>query len=180
MTKLLTMTKQKRFNRDLFKILLFLFILALPTNHIVQAQFIYQDGTQIKDGSGNDIYFKGMNLGNWLLWEGYLMMGYYGYRTHSQFLMGIENAYGPTKAKEIEHEWLLNYVTEQTIIELKNLGFNSVRIPFHHNMFWDGNNTTDHGFQYFDRLIQYCKNQGMYILLDILMDWPLISSMTKL
>ncbi|UII26442.1 cellulase family glycosylhydrolase [Fulvivirga maritima] len=114
---------------------------------------------------------KGINLGNWLLWEGYLMMGDFEYRTHTQFFDGVKSAFGGdlNQAIEFEHQWRLNYVNEQTIIDLKNMGFNSVRIPFHFNLFWDWNSysASDRGFQYIDRVVDFCRAHGMYVLLDM-------------
>ena len=136
-----------------------------------QAQYVKAQGTQILDENGSPIYFRGINLGNWLLWEGYLMMGDFEYRTHTQFFDGVKNAVGGDlgQAIEFEHQWRMNYVNEQTIIDLKNLGFNSVRIPFHFNLFWDYGSygVTNRGFQYFDRVINWCRAHDMYVLLDM-------------
>ncbi|MEQ8580891.1 MAG: carbohydrate-binding protein [Marinoscillum sp.] len=137
----------------------------------VHAQYVHTQGTQIVDESNNPLYFRGINLGNWLLWEGYLMMGDYNFRTHTQFFNGVKDAFGGnlTQAIEFEHQWRLNYVNEQAIIDLKNQGFNSVRIPFHFNLFWDYNSSSpsNRGFQYLDQVINYCRNNGMYVLLDM-------------
>lgn len=154
-------------HKSCFSLLLLLFLLNayLPS----QAQFVRTEGTQIVDPKGNPIYFSGMNLGNWLLWEGYLMMGDFNYRTHTQFFNSVKSAFGGDlgQAMEFEHQWRLNYVTPQTIAALKNMGFNSVRVPFHYNLFWDGSGLTDRGFQYFDRVINYCRDNDMYVLLDM-------------
>lgn len=138
---------------------------------IVPMQFLSANGTRIEKEDGSEFFMTGINLGNWLLWEGYLMMGDFNYRTHTQFLNSLQDAFGGDMAKalEFEHQWRLNYVTEQAIIDLKALGYNTVRVPFHYNMFWDQNtySVTDHGFQYIDNLIQYCQSQDIYILLDM-------------
>jgi len=145
-----------------------LLVMCLTFGSQSQAQFVHTDGTKIVDKDGKELYLNGMNLGNWLLWEGYLMMGDFNYRTHSQFLNSLATALGGMdNAREFEHQWRLNYVTEETIAELKNLGFNSVRVPFHYNMFWQNGQLSDHGFQYLDRLIEYCRTHQVYILLDM-------------
>ncbi|WP_248216469.1 carbohydrate-binding protein [Microbulbifer sp. CAU 1566] len=133
-----------------------------------QAQYVHTDGTQIVDGDGNPIHLNGINLGNWLLWEGYLMMGDFNYRTHTQFLNSLANTFGSmAQAKEFEHQWRLNYVTEREIADLKSLGFNTVRVPFHYNLFWENGQLSDHGFRYFDRLIDFCRTHDIYVLLDM-------------
>ena len=137
-------------------------------NAEASAQYVHTNGTKIIDEAGAPLYLNGMNLGNWLLWEGYLMMGDFNYRTHTQFLNSLSNTFGDMgKAKEFENQWRLNYVNEQTIIDLKNLGYNSVRVPFHYNMFWQNGALSDSGFVYFDRLVGFCKAHKMYILWDM-------------
>ncbi|WP_239692473.1 carbohydrate-binding protein [Microbulbifer mangrovi] len=134
----------------------------------VHAQYVHTDGTDIVDGNGNPVHLNGINLGNWLLWEGYLMMGDFNYRTHTQFLNSLADTFGSIAlAREFEHQWRLNYVTEREIADLKSLGFNTVRVPFHYNLFWGNGQLSDHGFQYFDRLIDYCRTHGLYVLLDM-------------
>lgn len=102
-----------------------------------QASFVATNRTHIIDEHGDPLFFSGINLGNWLLWEGYLMMGDYEYRTHTQFLNELEQAFGSkSQALEFELQWRANYVTEQTIADLKDLGFNSVRVPFSYTLVW--------------------------------------------
>jgi endoglucanase len=133
-----------------------------------QAQYVKASGTKIVDENGAELYFHGMNLGNWLLWEGYLMMGDFKFKTHTQFLNNLTTVFGDAaKAKEFEKQWRLNYVTEQTIVDLKKLGYNSVRVPFHHNMFWQNGAVSNAGFVYIDNLVRWCRTQNMHILLDM-------------
>ncbi|MBU2886728.1 carbohydrate-binding protein [Gilvimarinus agarilyticus] len=135
---------------------------------VSQAQYVSTQGTKIVDENGDELFLSGINLGNWLLWEGYLMMGDFNYRTHSQFLDSLSQAFGSTsKAEEFEHQWRLNYVDDKAIADLKALGFNSVRVPFHYNMFWENGSLSNKGFQYFDQIIEACRDQGIYVLLDM-------------
>ena len=135
---------------------------------VANTNFVTVKGTQILDPQGKPLFFNGINLGNWLLWEGYLMMGDFKYRTHSQFLAQLTHAFGSwERAKRFEREWRLNYVTETSIRRLKELGYNSVRVPFHYKLFWHDNKLTDEGFEYFDRLIRYCRKYQVYVLLDM-------------
>lgn len=135
------------------------------------AQYFSTRGTQIIDPAGNPVFFNGTNLGNWLVWEGYMMMGDFNYRTHGQFWEGVKNALGgdAAKASEFERKWRENYVTQKTIDELKGLGYNSVRVPFNYRLFWDinTNQPSNEGFTYINNLISYCRGKGMYILLDM-------------
>lgn len=143
-------------------------VIALSSTHMAHANFVSTQGNKIVDEQGNELFLSGINLGNWLVWEGYLMMGDFNYRTHTQFFNELTGALGSSdKAAEFEYQWRLNYVDEQAIADLKGLGFNSVRVPFNYNLFWWNNQLRDNGFEYFDRLIEWCRKYDMYVLLDM-------------
>jgi endoglucanase len=130
--------------------------------------FLDVSGRNICDSRGNNIYFQGINLGNWLVWEGYLMMGDFKYRTHSQFFDSLVAAFASReKALEFEHQWRLHYEDEKAINDLKELGFNSLRVPFNYKIFYKDGKISNHGFQYIDRLVQYCRPNDITILLDM-------------
>ncbi|MCU4675891.1 cellulase family glycosylhydrolase [Catenovulum sp. 2E275] len=137
-------------------------------NPALSAGFVSTNGTKILDENGDELFLSGINLGNWLVWEGYLMMGDFNYRTHTQFFNQLAQAFGSTdKAAEFEYQWRLNYVDAQAIADLKALGFNSVRVPFNYNLFWWNGQLRDNGFEYFDRVIEWCRANNMYVLLDM-------------
>lgn len=143
-------------------------LLAITGAQSAYADFVSTDGTKIVDEQGNELFLSGINLGNWLVWEGYLMMGDFNYRTHTQFFNELSSALGSSdRAAEFEYQWRLNYVDEQAIADLKALGFNSVRVPFNYNLFWWNNQLRDNGFEYFDRVIEWCRKYDMYVLLDM-------------
>jgi len=153
---------------QLLRWLIVLPLCSLLLQNVANAQFVHTQGTKIVDGQGKALTFKGINLGNWLVWEGYLMMGEATYRTHTQFLNSVSMALGgAAQGAEFEHQWRLNYVSKETISTLSELGFNAVRVPFHYNMFWSNGAISDHGFQYLDRLIAWCRHYQVYILLDM-------------
>lgn len=135
---------------------------------VASPKFVHSEGTRLVDEKGKDLYLKGVNLGNWLVWEGYLMMGDFNFRTHTQFLNSLSKVFGSAqRAAEFEKQWRLNYVDEKAIIDLQALGFNSVRVPFNYKLFWKDDKLSDDGFLYVDRLISYCRSRGIYVLLDM-------------
>ncbi len=143
-------------------------MLGLSSLTTQAADFVSTNGTKLVDEQGNELFLSGINLGNWLVWEGYLMMGDFNYRTHTQFFNELSDAFGSSdKAAEFEYQWRLHYVDEQAIADLSALGFNSVRVPFNYNLFWWNNQLRDNGFEYFDRVIEWCRQYNMYVLLDM-------------
>ncbi len=131
-------------------------------------KFITTQGTQLIDTAGKPIILKGTNLGNWLVPEGYM------------FKMGQVNA--PRKIDEFFYEligpdslqvfwkgFLNNYITQDDIRYLKRIGCNHIRLPFHYKMFTDDlyMGERNAGFKYFDRLIDWCREENLYVLLDM-------------
>ena len=130
--------------------------------------FIKTKGTKLVDDSQNEIVLKGTNLGNWLVPEGYMFK--------------MEQVNAPRKIDELLYElvgpdslqvfwkgFLNNYVTHDDIKYLKSIGVNHIRLPFHYKMFTDDlyMGERNAGFKYFDRLIDWCRQEQLYVLLDM-------------
>lgn len=130
--------------------------------------FVKTKGTQLVDANGNSLILKGTNLGHWLVPEGYM------------FKMNQVNS--PRKIDEMLYElvgpdsllvfwsgFLDNYITHDDIKYLKSIGSNHIRLPFHYKMFTDDlyMGERNAGFKYLDRLIDWCRQEKMYVLLDM-------------
>ena len=143
---------------------------ALIVGAHAHAQFVHTKGTQIVDRDGKPLLLIGPNLGNWLVFEGYMLdIDERGWSTPTGFRAGIKHALGGDEHRTAQfvRKWRDSYVTAETLRQLKKLGFNSVRVPFSHHLFWNGESLTDEGFEYFDRIIQYCRDLGMYVQFDM-------------
>lgn len=130
--------------------------------------FIKTNGTQLVDDKGNAIILKGTNLGNWLVPEGYMFK--------------MEQVNAPRKIDELLYElvgpdslqvfwkgFLNNYITHDDIKYLKSIGVNHIRLPFHYKLFTDDlyMGERNSGFKYFDKLIDWCRQENLYVLLDM-------------
>jgi endoglucanase len=143
---------------------------ALAITTAAHAQFVHTKGTQIVDPNGKPLLLVGPNLGNWLVFEGYMLdVDEPGWSTPSGFRTGIKYALrgDEQRTAQFVRKWRDSYVTAETVREIKQLGFNSVRVPFSHRLFWNGTALTDDGFEYFDRIIQYCRDAGLYVQFDM-------------
>lgn len=134
-----------------------------------------KDG-HIVDENGERIVLKGVNLGNWLLWETW--MGFVPEYTedwaHFDTLEILLDRFGEEKTAEIEKAFIDNFVTEEDIAQIEKLGFNCVRVPFWYRNFmtedleWLTENHNDnYGFQKLDWLISTCEKYGIYVMLDL-------------
>lgn len=139
----------------------------VPKN-IDTLSFIKTNGKQLVDENGTTIILKGTNVGNWLVPEGYM------------FKMNQVNA--PRKIDELLYElmgpdslqvfwdtFLDNYITHDDIKYLKQIGCNHIRLPFHYKLFTQDlyMGKRNAGFTYFDRIIEWCREEKLYVLLDM-------------
>ncbi|MDT8416580.1 MAG: cellulase family glycosylhydrolase [Lutibacter sp.] len=130
--------------------------------------FVKAKGTQLVDANGNSIILKGTNLGHWLVPEGYMfkMNQVNAPRKIDEMLYELV---GPDSLQVFWNGFLNNYITHDDIKYLKSIGSNHIRLPFHYKMFTDDlyMGERNAGFKYFDRLIDWCRQEKMYVLLDM-------------
>ena len=130
--------------------------------------FVKTKGTQLVDSNGNSLILKGTNLGHWLVPEGYMfkMNQVNSSRKIDEMLYELV---GPDSLQVFWNGFLNNYITHDDIKYLKSIGSNHVRLPFHYKMFTDDlyMGERNAGFKYFDRLIEWCRQENMYVLLDM-------------
>jgi endoglucanase len=124
----------------------------------------------LKDG--NPITLRGVNFGNWLLWEGYMMnMDVAGKKAHSQIRANIKDLLGNDEAKMVAFEtnWKNSYITNDDFAQAKALGYNVVRIPFQYKMFWDETNgvVKNDGFTWLDKAVDWAKANSIYVIFDL-------------
>ena len=134
------------------------------------------NGKMIVNEKGNEIIFRGMGLGGWMLQEPYMLnllgvsSAQYDIRKKIVALVGEENT------KKFYEAWLHNHCTKSDIDSLAAWGFNSVRLPMHYNLFTlpvekepvPGKNTwLSKGFTVVDSLLSWCKADHIYLILDL-------------
>ena len=139
------------------------------------AQFLTTSGKQILDKNGDPIILRGVGLGGWMLQEPYMMNFVGGADNQQQFRSKLESLIGETNTQEFYDNWLDNFVTKTDIDSIASWGFNSVRLPMHYNLFTlpieqeePGQNTwLDKGFEIVDNLLDWCKDNQLYLILDL-------------
>lgn len=154
--------------------LIFSLLLLLMNSTIAQTQgFLHTDGTRIVDEEGEEIIFRGIGLGGWMLQEGY-MLGTSG--AQHELEARIEALVGSAQKEEFYDTWLANHTRKIDIDSMAAWGFNLVRLPMHYKLFTlpieeepvPGEITwIDKGFQMTDQLLAWCKDNNIYLILDL-------------
>ncbi len=150
------------------KIFLFLFNLFFLTSTLTHSQGFYtSNGTKILDPNGKPILLKGINLGNWMVPEGYFIK-FNEINSPTRIYNFFNILVGPSEAKKFWDKYYNTYITKEDIALIKKLGFNSVRVPFHYNLFVDCNDNLEGiGYKLLDNVIEWCTEYNLAVLLDM-------------
>jgi hypothetical protein len=149
----------------------FLFLLAFVHFNIsAQNKFISTKGKQLIGLDGKQFLIKGTNLGNWLMPEGY-MFKFRNVNSPRLIDQTLNELIGPAETASFWNQYLDNYITQQDIHYLKMVGVNSIRIPFNYRLFTNesylGSQGEERGFTLLDKVITWCRNEKIYIILDM-------------
>jgi hypothetical protein len=142
-----------------------------------QTGFVHASGTNILDNQGNNLIFRGIGTGNWLLQEGY-MMNTSGATNGTQwdFWRKLVNTIGEEKTQEFYNAWWDKHFSGKDVAAMAQWGFNSVRVALHYKIFTlpieqepvQGQDTwLEDGFVRVDSLLKWCADNNMYLILDM-------------
>lgn len=149
----------------------FCLLLTLPAALNAQtARFITTKGPQIIGPDGKPFLMKGTNMGNWLVPEGY-MFKFKSVNSPRLINEALMELLGPEETTKFWKQYQDTYITAADIHFLKASGMNSIRIPFNYRLFttenYCGQNNPNRGFELLDRVIGWCKKEGLYVVLDM-------------
>jgi len=116
---------------------------------------------------GRPVHLRGIGLGNWMLVEHFMIglpqVDYVMRHTFTDVL-------GAERSKAFWDAYMDNYFTEMDVARIRELGFNHVRLPFSYRHF-ESDARPGHwqaeGFRRLDHMIELCRRQGLWVLLDL-------------
>ena len=133
-------------------------------------------GKNIVNSNGDEVLLKGVGLGGWMLQEGYMMNSSGAADTQHEFIEKLTILIGAEKTAEFYTNWRNNFVTKKDVDSIAKLGYNSIRLPMHYNLFTlpieeeatEGENTwLTLGFEMVDALLTWCESNEIYLILDL-------------
>jgi len=131
-----------------------------------QTRFVTTGGREFVSPDGKPLLLKGINLGNWLLPEGYMFKFK---TTNSPRLIqaAINELVGEDEARQFSKTYRDNYIARADISFIKQSGFNSVRVPFSYRLFVSDSRLEGPGYELLDRVVDWCRREGLYVILDM-------------
>jgi aryl-phospho-beta-D-glucosidase BglC (GH1 family) len=146
-------------------IVTFLLLSFTPAN----AQFVTTKGKQFFTPDGKQLKLKGINLGNWLLPEGYM----FKFKTASSprlIYTVINQLVGEDEGRRFWKNFRDSYITVEDIRFIKQSGFNSIRVPFNYRLFVSGDDPQKlegEGYERLESVVRWCKQEGVYVIFDM-------------
>lgn len=137
--------------------------------HDPTGKFVVVKGTQLYQADGSSFTIKGVNLNHWLTPESYM----FGLKNIS--VTETDKAFRQILGDEYMNSWwkrfMENYFTLDDFLYLNSIGANTVRIPLTYKMFNDTfylcDNNPEMGFEFIDKVVSWCKEAGLYLILDM-------------
>ena len=153
-------------NRQALACVMLLLILLACTSTNAQSRYVTTRGKAIVSADGKPLLLKGINLGNWLLPEGYMFKFK---TTNSPRLIqtAINELIDQDEARQFWKTYHDNYITQADIRFIKQSGFNSVRVPFSYRLFVSDERLEGPGYELLDRVVDWCRREGLYVILDM-------------
>jgi endoglucanase len=148
-------------------ITLFMISVAVVSNG--QSKFVTTRGKGFASPDGKPLLLKGINLGNWLLPEGY-MFKFKAANSPRLIHTVINQLIGEDEARRFWKNYRDNYITFEDIRFIKQAGFNSVRVPFNYRLFVSEGETQKlegPGYELLDRVVNWSKREGLFVILDM-------------
>jgi aryl-phospho-beta-D-glucosidase BglC (GH1 family) len=137
---------------------------SLPAAGLAAAgnRFVHTDGVHIVAPDGEKIRLRGINLGNWLVPEGYMWHFDKGPASFREISALFNELIGPPDAARFWKQYRDTYIAEADLRFIHEAGFNSVRIPFDYKLIDDGT-----AFPLLDRAIAWCRQAHIWVILDM-------------
>jgi len=146
--------------------------------------FLHSGGVALLDRNSEELRLRGISLGSWL-WPELWMMGapnlsaYSGADDFERLNAAVQDVLGGDTNLTAQALGALrsNFVSQADMVFLHTNGFNSLRVPFHYELFYQVTNAAasypnngydlNTGFNYFDNLLGWCATNGLYVIPDM-------------
>ena len=149
-------------------------ILATPAvtpypDYFANNPMVHQVGQTIVGLDGKPLRLRGVNLGGWLLWEGWDFSKGFDL-TENTIDHNLADLVGQPAVDQFHEQMYANFITEADIKAIAAAGFNSVRLPINYRILEDDDNPyvyKDSGWKLIDQALAWCEKYGVYVILDL-------------
>ena len=142
-------------------------LLGLCVPVLAQNGLVRIEGKRFIAPDGRELHLRGVNLGNWLMPEGY-MFKFEVAKAPRQIYDAFDRLLGPTEAEIFWATFRDRYIAREDVQFIKSVGFNVVRVPLHYGLFMTEDGAlAGPGWTLLDRMIGWAREAGLYVILDL-------------
>lgn len=116
--------------------------------------------TNIINSEDGKVFLHGVNLGGWLMMEGYLLHG--RNIAEKTFKAEFEKRYGRKELENFARSYRNNFIKESDFKNISSLGFNCIRVPFNYKLLEEKN-----GLEVLKNTVRLCEKYNIYCILDM-------------
>jgi hypothetical protein len=133
-------------------------------------RFLSTSGTKIVNMQGEEVVLRGLNAGGLFVLEEWMCpvtdSTELGELDQKKILAKLETRFGYDKSRQLMRAYEDSWWGEEDFDNIKNAGFNSIRLPFTYMNLEDaeGNITK---FEKLDWFIDLCDEKDLYVILDL-------------
>ncbi|HVM62661.1 MAG TPA: cellulase family glycosylhydrolase [Verrucomicrobiae bacterium] len=150
------------------------FILCATASATIAAsslEFLHAKGTSIA-GDNGPVILKGVNLGNWLLNEMWMMAMWRDGDPKDQWQMEqlLTQRFGAAEKDRLLDVFRENWIRPRDFDIIKSWGFNVVRLPFNYTLLQDDaapDRLRPDAFRWLDAAVDMATKAGVYVILDM-------------
>lgn len=124
------------------------------------------DQGSIVDTKGKKVFLRGINVGGWLMMEGYLLGG----RNIAENRFGtiFRRKHGRAAFRQFMQKFRETFIQKKDFNIFRRMGYTCVRIPFHHRILDErGTDGEKRSIKFLDRAVEWCGDNGLYAILDM-------------
>ena len=114
----------------------------------------------IINSKGRKVFLRGVNLGGWLMMEGYILHG----RNIAEkiFKAEFKKRCGQKELDNFARLYRDNFITESDFRNISSLGFNCIRLPFNYRLTEKAG-----GLKILKKAVRLCEKYRIYCILDM-------------
>ena len=138
-----------------------------------QLSMLQASGRNVIDTSGRVVPLRGVNLGGWFIMEKWMSPLTSDSEPDTYTVMQtLNNRFGVATEQSLINSYQQHWITTTDLDNIRNLGFNLIRVPVWYGQFYDLNNISNSGwrsdaFNELDWVVSNAAQRGIYTIIDM-------------
>ena len=148
-------------------------LLLTSSATFAQQSMLHASGRSIVNASGQTVLLQGVNLGGWFIMEKWMCPLDSGSLPDTYSVMQmLDQRFGVATEQSLIKTYQQSWITATDLDNIKNAGFNVVRVPVWWGQFYPLNNVSNSAwradaFEVLDWLVSEAGARGIYVIIDM-------------